>query len=102
MVSYPFGSCDDTSREIGRCGDVGHSGKVFSNECGGAGDKARTSPPRDILSLAIADISKDGPLTEQDKMTIVDQLKTFYFAGACSLDETTSPHVFPAQFLTVS
>jgi cytochrome P450 len=38
---------------------------------------------RDILSLAIAHLTKEGggSLTEQDKDSIVDQLKTFYFAG---------------------
>lgn len=37
---------------------------------------------KDILSLAIAHLTKEGgTLTEQDKDSIVDQLKTFYFAG---------------------
>lgn len=37
---------------------------------------------KDILSLAIAHLTKEGgTLTEDDKDSIVDQLKTFYFAG---------------------
>jgi len=116
-TSQLFGKllCDPLTRLFGfmsmwqlqRCGKLADAEMLVILErslacgSGGARDKA-TGPPRDILSLATADISKDGPLTEQDKMAIVDQLKTFCFAGACSLNETTSLHAFPAQFLTVS
>lgn len=41
-----------------------------------------TGKSKDICSLAIAHFMKDdGTLTEDHKLSIIDQLKTFYFAG---------------------
>ena len=47
-----------------------------------AGAAAGTTASRDICSIAIDQMKgPDGTLTEDDKITVIHQLKTFYFAG---------------------
>jgi len=72
----------DRRLEAAAAAAAGTNGSEGENGGGGGGDFGSS---RDIVSLAIAHLTKEsgsgGKLTEDDRASIVDQLKTFYFAG---------------------